>query len=227
MFKTEVTLLRKDNIKQLKALAPEDRQTIADIMSGISIFKVNSYDTQVIQRDLIGMAQELKLRDSNLQEAIGGDIKGFINEVVKNSGGPSGIELLLNFLTKLSAYFFGFLLYSSLLTSGGLTWRTNPLIFLFYFGWVLIIFIAEGLLAPLFINQIGFQKRFHAYTTIALLAGWGGILYFYIDRKNIIEIKVIPILVIAALIFAVAQYLSKKNISRLAKGKKNYIQDLL
>ncbi len=227
MFKTEVTLLRKDNIEQFKALALEDRQIIMDIMSGISIFKVNTYDIQVIQRDLIGMAQELRMRNSNLQEAIGGDIRSFVDEVVKNSAGPSGIELLLSFLSRLSVYFFASFLYSSLVTSGGLIWSGYSSIFLRELGMVLILFIAEGLLAPLFINKIGFQKRFHLYTTFALLAGWVVIMHFFIDRNNRIDINVKPILLAAANIFAVAQYLRKLNISRLAKGKKNYIQDLL
>ena len=82
MFKSEVTLLKKENEEQSIELRKDDERVIKDIMKSMSVFKVNSYDAQVIQRDLIGMAQELKLRGSNLQEAIGDDLKGFTNEKI-------------------------------------------------------------------------------------------------------------------------------------------------
>lgn len=61
MFKSEVTLLKKENTKQLEILGNDSKEVINSIMKTMSIFKVNSYDAQVIHRDLIGMAQELEL----------------------------------------------------------------------------------------------------------------------------------------------------------------------
>ncbi|QUH21229.1 hypothetical protein [Alkaliphilus sp. B6464] len=65
---------------------------------------------RVIRRDLIGMAQELKLRGSSLKDSISEDLKEFTNEIIKNSGGPCKREILLNFLSKLSGYFFAWFL---------------------------------------------------------------------------------------------------------------------
>lgn len=98
MFKNEVTLLKKENLRQMENVKEDDEDIIYEIMKSMSVFKVNSYDAQVIQRDLIGMAQDSELRGTNLKNVIGNDIKSFSNEIIKNSYGPSTIEILLNFL---------------------------------------------------------------------------------------------------------------------------------
>ena len=113
MFMNEMRLLKKENDEQIKALRYEDVQTIKDIMKGMSIFKVNSYDAQVIKRDLIGMAQEFELRNKTLHDAIGGDIKEFAHDIINNSGGPCIYEIFLGFLLHFTRYFFGWFLIMS------------------------------------------------------------------------------------------------------------------
>ena len=56
MFANEVTLIKTENETQSKNLREDDRKVIKDIMKSMSMFKVNSYDAQVIRRDLIGKA---------------------------------------------------------------------------------------------------------------------------------------------------------------------------
>ncbi|MBV1820717.1 hypothetical protein L0P54_10750 [Anaerosalibacter bizertensis] len=107
MFKNEVTLLKKENLRQMENVKEDDKDTIYEIMKSMSVFKVNSYDAQIIQRDLIGMAQDSELRGADLKNVIGNDIKSFSNEIIKNSYGPSIIEILLSFFTLLSGYLFG------------------------------------------------------------------------------------------------------------------------
>ncbi|MBU3178083.1 hypothetical protein KPL47_17285 [Clostridium estertheticum] len=120
MTQNEVILLKEENEKQSIELREDDERNIKNIMKNMSMFKVNSYDAQVIQRDLIGMAQELKLRNSSLQEAIGDDVKGFTNEIINNSSGPCKREILLNLLLKLSGYFFAWFTGLAFVAYGGL-----------------------------------------------------------------------------------------------------------
>lgn len=159
MFKNEVTLLEQENKKQFEGLKEEDKQLINDITKGMTIFKVNSYDAQVIRRDLIGMAQEQNLRNGNLEDSLGDDIKGFTNELIKNSGGPCVIEIILKFLSRLSGYFFIWFLCSSIFFFGKLTWESTPVIYPFYIGVVVITFIIEGVLTPIFTTEKGFRKH--------------------------------------------------------------------
>lgn len=106
MFSNEVKLLKLENNKQYNNLENEDKLIIDSILKSMSIFRVNSYDAQVILRDIIGMAQELRLRNSSIKEASGNNIKHFVDEIINNSDGISKLEIILNFLSKLSGYFF-------------------------------------------------------------------------------------------------------------------------
>jgi len=226
MFKSEVTLLKKYNEKQSMELREDDEQVIKDIMKSMSVFKVNSYDAQVIQRDLIGMAQELKLRDSSLQEAIGYDIKGFTNEIINNSSGASKREILLNFLSKLAGYFFVWFIALSFGAYGGLLWAVNPAIYFYYFAAVLIIFITEGLITPFFCTEKGFKKNLQTLISIFLFVTVTTIIYFLHDNQYTKEANVGYIIVVSGLVYIITKYLNARNIHILAKGKKNYIEDL-
>ncbi|MBU3217484.1 hypothetical protein LL033_05310 [Clostridium estertheticum] len=135
MSKNEVILLKEENQKQSIELREDDNRVIKNIMKSMSMFKVNSYDAQVIQSDLIGMAQELKLRNSSFQDTIGDDVKGFTNEIINNSSGPCKREILLNFLLKLAAYFFGWFAGLSFFAYGALSWESNPLYIFILLAW--------------------------------------------------------------------------------------------
>ena len=222
----EVILLKEENEKQSIELREDDERTIKNIMKSMSIFKVNSYDAQVIQRDLIGMAQELKLRNSSLQEAIGDDVKGFTNEIINNSSGPCKREILLNFLFKLSGYFFVWFTGLALGAYGGLSWEANPIIYLYYIGVVLIIFVTEGMITPLFITEKGLKKKLSTVFSLVLFVVFSTIIYFLNDNLYTIEINGGYIIVISAIVYLIIKYLNRININILAKGKKNYIDDL-
>lgn len=147
MIENEVALLKRENEKQPKELRVEDERIIKGIMKSMSMFKVNSHDAQVIQRDLIGMAHESKLRDSSLEEAIGDDVKGFTHEIIKNSDGPCEREIVFNFFAKLSGYFFTWFTLLAIGAYGSMSWDANPIIYLYFIGAVIIIFITEGIIA--------------------------------------------------------------------------------
>ncbi|NNU77702.1 hypothetical protein [Clostridium estertheticum] len=226
MTQNEVILLKEENEKQSIELREDDERNIKNIMKSMSMFKVNSYDAQVIQRDLIGMAQELKLRNSSLQEAIGDDLKGFTNEIINNSSGPCKREILLNLLLKLSGYFFAWFTALAFVAYGGLSWEANPIIYFYYIGAVLIIFVTEGMITPLFITEKGLKKKLSSVFSIMLFVVFSTIIYFLNDNQYTIEINAGYIILISAIVYLIVKYLNVININRLAKGKKNYIDDL-
>jgi len=226
MTQNEVILLKEENEKQSIELREDDERNIKRIMKSMSMFKVNSYDAQVIQRDLIGMAQELQLRNSSLQEAIGDDVKGFTNEVINNSSGPCKREILLNFLLKLSGYFLGWFTLLAFGAYGGLSWKANPIIYFYFIGAVLIIFVTEGMITPLFITEKGLKKKLSSVFSIVLFVIFSTTVYFLNDKQYTIEINAGYIILISAIVYLIVKYLNRKNINRLAKGKKNYIDDL-
>lgn len=227
MFGNEVTLLKKENEKQSKQLRDNEERVINNIMKSMSIFKVNSYDAQVIKRDLIGMAQELKLRDSSFKEGIGEDIKEFTDEIINNSSGPSKIEILLNFLIKLSAYFFVWHIGLTYGAYGGLPWEVNPIIYSLYIGIVLIVFITEGIITPLFITEKGFKKKLPSLISIFLFIVLTIIVYLLNDNQYTKEVNGLYIIVVSGISYLVFKFMNIRNIHRLAKGKKNYIEDLI
>ncbi len=226
MFENEVKLLKRENEDQALELREEDWQMIKNIMKSMSIFKVNSYDREVIQRDLIGMAQELKLRDSSLQEAVGDDVKNFASEIINNSSGPCKREIWINFLEMLSRYFLFWFIAISIGGYGSLSWLANPIIYFYYTGVVLLAFVTEGIITPLFITEKGFKRSLPTLISILLFVVFTVFIYFLRDNQYAREINVGPTIVISGLALLITRYLNTKNINRLAKGKKNYIDDL-
>lgn len=226
MFKNEVALLKIENETQSKNLNQDDKQVIKDIMKSMSMFKVNSYDAQVIQRDLIGMACELKLRDSSLQEVIGDDVKGFTYEIIKNSGGPCNREIILNFFLKLSGYFFVWFIAFAIGAYGSISWDANPIKYIYLFGVVLIIFITEEVIAPLFSTEKGFEKNLHSLISILLFIILTSIALLINYKQYTIKVNGGIIIVMSGIVYIITKHLNSMNIRRLAKDKKHFIEDL-
>lgn len=226
MFKNEVALLKIENETQSKNLKQDDKQVIKDIMKSMSMFKVNSYDAQVIQRDLIGMACELKLRDSSLQEVIGDDVKGFTYEIIKNSGGPCNREIILNFFLKLSGYFFVWFIAFAIGAYGSISWDANPIKYIYLFGVVLIIFITEEVIAPLFSTEKRFEKNLHSLISILLFIILTSIALLINYKQYTIKVNGGIIIVMSGIVYIITKHLNSMNIRRLAKDKKHFIEDL-
>lgn len=226
MLENELILLKKENEKQSNQLKQEDNKVIKNIMKKMSIFKVNSYDSQVIRRDLIGMAQELDLRNSNLEESIGDSLKHFTDEIINNSNGPCKVEIFLSFLSKLSGYFFIWFTSLAFGAYGGLDWNVNPKLCIFYVGTVLIMFIAEGIITPLFITEKGIKQKLPSLVSIVLVLILSITIYFTDDSQYANTINVKYIIVLSGIVYFISKYFNTKNIHRLSKNKQNYIEDL-
>lgn len=227
MFKNEVSILKKDNKKQSIGLDPYDNDLIQDITQSMSVFKVNSYDAEVIRRDLIGMSQELRLRDSSLKETIGDNLTGFTHEIIKNSNGPSLIEIFLWFSVKMSFYLLGTLILLSFFAYRGISWKLTPLILLFYIGYGSIFFIIEGVVTPLFSTKKGFMKILPAIIGTLMVLVLVFITISRNDSPTAVMINASYLIIISGLIFIISKYFYNRHIHKLAKDKKNFIQDLI
>lgn len=53
IFTNEVKILKKENDRIARWLEEEDEDIIDKIMDSLGIFRVNSFDAQIIRRDLI------------------------------------------------------------------------------------------------------------------------------------------------------------------------------
>lgn len=226
MIKNEVNILKEDNKEQLYELEQREQNIIKDIMKSMSIFKVNSYDSQVIKRDLIGMAQDLNLRGSSLKEDIGDNLKEFTRDIINNSSGPSKVEILLGFLCKISGPIFICITALAFLAYGGLSWEINPNLLFFYIIYSSISFIMEVIITPLFITESGFLKNLPSIISILLIVTLTTFMHPINNSASTKMINVSYIILISGLIYLVSRYLYIKNIHELAKDKRNYIQDL-
>ncbi len=227
MFKSELSLLKNENTRQETILKENTKDTIKDMMKSFSVFNINSYDKEVIRRDLIGMAQELELRGSSLEESIGESPQEFIEEIKTSSGGPNRTEILLGFLIKLSSIFFLSFGLLSLLAFGSFTWESNKVIFLLYIGVSLIGFIGEEIISPKYSMEKGDKKGIPVIFSLILFVSLTYIVFLLNDKENTIKIPAGGIMAISGLGYFVFNYLNIKNIEKLAKGKKNFIADLL
>lgn len=226
MFKNEKTVLEKENNKQSLKLKDKDNATIKKIMESMNIFKVNSYDAQVIKRDLIGMAQEANLRDSNLKEFIGSDPKEFARDLIANSNGPSKIEIVLNFLSMVSVYIVFWSIAFGFGNDDILSWGISIEDILSLSIMVLIVFVGEGVLAPFVASKLGFEKVLSYVVPIILIILFSLIVAPINSNTYISTVNLKYVVAIFVLVYLLSKYLTSKNIHKLSKNKLNYIKDL-
>lgn len=91
---------------------------------------------------------------------------------------------------------------------------------------MVIIFITEGIIAPLFITDKGFKKNLQSLISVLLFVLLTFMIFLMNDKAYAIEIKGGIIIVASGLVYLITKYLNSINIRRLAKGKKHFINDL-
>jgi len=220
MFESILTKLKSENQIGLDNINDQDRLIIKKVMRSLSFFRVNSFDSQIIQRDLIGMAQELQIRNSSLSENIGDDLKSFTANIVEGSNGPCYREIILRFILKLSGFFFIWFSALSLLAYGSIRWESNPIIFFYFTGTVLLSFVSEGLIEPLYITETGIKKNLHTILSAILFIALTSMVLLINDRSNTMQINSGIIIPISGVIYLISTYLNNMNIYRLAKQRK-------
>ncbi|MBU3217483.1 hypothetical protein [Clostridium estertheticum] len=82
------------------------------------------------------------------------------------------------------------------------------------------------MITPLFITENGLKKNLGSLFSIVLFVVFSTIIYFLNDNQYTKIVNGGYIILISAIVYIVTKYLNRININRLAKGKKNYIDDL-
>ncbi|NBG89545.1 hypothetical protein [Isachenkonia alkalipeptolytica] len=150
--------LKDSNWLKLRDLPEEDREMIKKVMKSLGIFRVNSFDAQLILKDLIGMSQEMELRDSSLKVEIGEDLTGYVNELVENSKGASPLEYITYFGKRVFLAMFMITLFIGFLFTDG-SWRGPLPIILFFLGINIFGEIYHGIIVPNYNIEKGIRRR--------------------------------------------------------------------
>lgn len=227
MIKTEIDILRKENEIQSEWLHKDDEIIIDKIMGSMSILKVNSFDAQVIYRDLIGMAREARLRKLSLKHVVGDDFKKFADEIISNSRGPSISEILSSFITSLCGFILFWVIFEGYASYGNMLWKISLWTCIIYISIFIIYFILRSYISPMFIMKKGWKRYI---PTLLIIIFWISFLsssFTSINNMNsTITINPIYILIIASVTLIISGLQYKRIIHRLAKDNSNYIQDL-
>ncbi len=85
MFNNPLKALKRQNTVQLKQLSSNDQKLVSNTIKRLSVVRINSFQTQMIQSDLIGMALEYQLRGTSLEKELGSDPLSFANEIYSSA----------------------------------------------------------------------------------------------------------------------------------------------
>jgi hypothetical protein len=214
-------LLKKENEKLSLQLTMDDYVLIRDIMKKMNIFKINSYDALIIQRDLIGMAHEMKIRETSLTQEMGDGFDDFIKEVVQNSRGPSYWEIGLSLLKKLTFMIAAWIVFFSWLQG----WPSEVALPAFILILIPLQFLNEAILLPIFILEKGFKKQVPFIITIAIYLPL--ILLLGQDIRGVVEVPTMPTLIVSLTVYALAYWGYRKHMSDLAKDEQTLVEDLI
>jgi hypothetical protein len=214
-------LLKRSNKKQLMQLTIDDYVLIRDILKKMNIFKINSYDALIIQRDLIGMAHEMKLRGTSLAQEMGDGFDDFIKEVVQNSRGPSYLEIGLSLLKQLSSFIAVIIVILSWMQRWPSSLNFPMLLFLI----VLLQTLNDSILRPVFIFDKGLKKQVPFIITIVIYLPL--ILLIGQDIRGVVEVPAIPTLIVLLATYGLAYWGYQKHMSNLAKDEQSLIKDLI
>ncbi len=230
MITNKVKLLKKENDDISRWMNDEDENLIDSIMESLGIFRVNSFDAQVIRRDLIGMAEEAKIRGSNMKDVIGDDIRMTTYDIIRNSRGSSKREIVFLYFKYLFGIVFSLIGFYGSIIPRRLTWDVN---LLGLFSLVLstsMFFLLAKLVRPL-LNMEGWG-RFGFYWTMLTTLSLSTPAIYAVYSGNLIAPQRISIpgwivLLVAGLLYLVSDYYYRRTINKLAMDNSNYFEDLI
>lgn len=90
----------------------------------------------------------------------------------------------------------------------------------------MVIFVTEGIIAPLFITEKGIKKNLHSVFSMLLLVIFTSIVFLLNDKNDVREVNGGMVVAVSGLIYFITQYLNLINTRKLARGKRNFIDDL-
>ena len=221
MFRDEARLLKRENDAIARWMPEDDEDIIDKITDSLGIFRVNSFDAQVIRRDLIGMAEEARLRDSTMKEAIGDDIKLTTYDIIKNSRKSNKHEIVLLYLKYLSGIVFSMISFFGFTVNQSLMWDVNIFGVFSLALSITMFFLLAKLVRPL-LNMEGWG-RFGFYWTflnaISLVSpSWYTVASAYFFENSKLFIRGWYVLLVAGIMYLISDYFYRKNINKLAKS---------
>jgi cbb3-type cytochrome oxidase subunit 3 len=186
---------------------------------------MNTYDMQIVKRDLIGMAQEMKLRGTTLRDELGDNVDEFTKEIIENSRGPSKLDIVLSslkiFVLSLTV------LYGVIL----LLFRNFDSTVSIYLPIIVVLFIGiVTVLESIFIPVFNMEKSFKKYVP-NLIRGLSVFFLLTSDVPKLVRygpsIKRIHFILIFLVIYAIAYFAHNKHIENLAESSDDIVKDLI
>ncbi|HCJ56235.1 MAG TPA: hypothetical protein DHV55_01720 [Clostridiaceae bacterium] len=110
---------------------------------------------------------------------------------------------------------------------GSLSWKADPIIMVYYIAVVLVSFIVEGLITPLFNLEKGIKRIIPSLISLFMFVMLTMIISLVYSKQNAVNINAGRIIAVSAALYFLSTCLNVQNIHRLAKEKKNCIKDLI
>lgn len=218
--------LKKENNKESRKIMLDDLGLIRNITDNMNEYLMNSYDKQIVKRDLIGMAQEMKLRGTTLRDELGDNVDEFTKEIIENSRGPSKLEIFLTTI-KSSAITFIIIFGGMLLLSKNFDMSMS-----IYFPILVYLFLGiQSILEFIFVSAFNKEKNFKKYIP-NVIRGLTFFIFFYYFIGNKIarggpEVKIVCLVIIHLFIYAITYFAYNKHIENLAKSSDDIVKDLI
>jgi hypothetical protein len=217
--------LKKENNKESRKIMLDDLGLIRNITDKMNIYIMNTYDMQIVKRDLIGMAQEMKLRGTTLRDELGDNVDEFTKEIIENSRGPSKLDIVLSslkiFVLSLTV------LYGVIL----LLFRNFDSTVSIYLPIIVVLFIGiVTVLESIFIPVFNMEKSFKKYVPNVIR----GLSVFFLLTSGVPKlvrygpsIKRIYLILIFLIIYAITYFAHNKHIENLAESSDDIVKDLI
>jgi hypothetical protein len=217
--------LKKENNKESRKIMLDDLGLIRNITDKMNIYIMNTYDMQIVKRDLIGMAQEMKLRGTTLRDELGDNVDEFTKEIIENSRGPSKLDIVLSslkiFVLSLTV------LYGVIL----LLFRNFDSTVSIYLPIIVVLFIGiVTVLESIFIPVFNMEKSFKKYVPNVIR----GLSVFFLLTSGVPKlvrygpsIKRIYLILIFLIIYALTYFAHNKHIENLAESSDDIVKDLI
>lgn len=227
MLNNEFRKLRKENSIQVDKLSDQSRNYIKEVNKSMSIFKINSYEKEIINRDLIGMAEEIEIRNSSLKKELGDNPKSFSEEILASGEVSfSPVELCLSVLRNFSIITLLSVIFLSLFAYGNFSWDMRLEMLLVYFMIGFVGFLIDGLISPMFAAKDGLRTMVPLGLFLVLFRILNKYEARLISTDMTKNIGVMYIIGIFIFILFLVELINSKNIQAIEKKEKTYISNL-
>ena len=217
--------LKDSNWVKLRELPEEDRVMIKKVMKSLGIFRVNSFDAQLILKDLIGMSQEMELRDSSLKEEIGEDLTGYVNALVENSKGAYPLEYIAKVGIELSIFYGLTALILGWIFTTNWIWRTDLTAFVYVFIIGTLNLVFHLFILPRYQTETGLRRRIPDLILVPLVVFLVWFIYGTDTFNNQIEVNMLFPIIIFGIIYVISKLTHLWTQKQLIEGREHLVEE--